>query len=169
MKFIVHIIIAAVIGLGAIYLFQEYRDDIYYALFDTPAEYTIFVSTVAMKVTLADESSERKLGLSGTESLGDLEGKLFLFDEARPHGIWMKDMLIPIDIIWINNDLEIIYIEKLVYPDTYPKIFAPDSNARYVLETKALFVDTYKIKVGDRLTLPPGLLPSDVRARLLQQ
>ena len=164
MKFILHSIFFLVLGFGLLYAYLNYSEDIYQAIFDRPVTYTIFVGSLGVDVTLADDPEERRQGLSGTEGLKELEGKLFLFDESKKHGFWMKDMNYALDILWINNDLEIVHIEENVSPDTYPKIFGPDEDARYVLEMKAFFVDTYRIEEGDKLILPPGLLPPDIKS-----
>lgn len=150
-----------IIGLGAIaiYGYREYSDDIQNALFQEGDTYRIFVDTVALEVSVADDSEERRQGLSGTDSLGELEGKLFIFETADTHGFWMKDMLYPIDILWIDEDLTIVHIAESATPDSYPTVFKPSVPARFVLETNASFVGTYKITVGTKVTLPPGLIP----------
>lgn len=168
MKIIGYVALAIAGTVVLLYGYQKYGDDIHLAVFGVPSEYTIFIDKVALTVTLADEPEERKQGLSGVGELAPLEGKLFLFDEAKNHGIWMKDMLLPLDIIWINNDLEIVHIEENIQPDTFPEIFGPDVPARYVLEMNAFFVDTYRIEEGDRISLPPALLPFDIKKRLLE-
>lgn len=151
----------------SLYVYLNYWNDIQYAIFGVESNFSIYVGDQALKVTLADTPEERKQGLSGVTSLGDLEGKLFLFDKSDYYGIWMKDMLFAIDIVWINEDLEIVHIEQNVSPDTYPQIFAPTEPARYVLEVKSFFTDSYKIKTGDRVNFPPDLLPNDVSKQII--
>ena len=104
-------------------------------------------------VDIVDSKSERAKGLSGRTSLKPDAGMFFIFDTVGKHGIWMKEMKFPIDIVWIDQNMEVVYIENDVSPDTYPKTFAPTSPARYVLELNAGFVKKYGIKVGDQATL----------------
>lgn len=99
--------------------------------------------------TVADSPLERQRGLSGTTFLNNKNGMLFKFDVADEHGIWMKDMLIPIDIIWIDEQNRVVSIKENVSPDTYPMVFKPDAPAKYVLEVTAGYVATNKIKIGD--------------------
>ena len=114
-----------------------------------------------------EETNERIAGLSGVSGLRDLEGKLFIFDADGKHGIWMKDMLIPIDILWIDKNLKVIHIVENASPDSYPHtVFSPPLDARFVLEMNAFFVSSLKIKVGDTLTLPPSLIPEDIKRNL---
>src|SRR3989344_4302445 len=55
-------------------------------------------------IEIGDEEAERAQGLSGRKSLAENEGMLFVFGgkDVKP-AFWMKDMLMPIDIIWIND------------------------------------------------------------------
>lgn len=166
MRSIYELIIILVVGLTWLFVYQYYWDDVKTFFFSGEPTYVVHINDVALEVTVADDTEERIQGLSGVESLRDFEGKLFIFDEADQHGIWMKDMIIPIDILWLDNKLRVVHIERNVMPSTYPDTFSPDEPTRFVLETKAHFVDSLKIKVGDRLIVPPGLLPRDVRDNL---
>ena len=148
-----------------IFWYQNYGEQTMVYLFGEPQE-TIYVDQVAMIVTYADKPAERKQGLAGVQSLGETEGKLFIFDTTGDYGMWMKDMLIPIDIFWIDEDLRIVHIEENVTPDTYPAIYHSPVPARFVLETNAFFADTLKIHVGDKLTIPAADLPADIKSRL---
>lgn len=168
MRFLIDVLVIIVFVTTAIFLYQQYWDDVRDTFSNEHAEQTTYIGSVAISISVADEPDERTLGLSKVRSLRDLEGKLFIFDTDAKHGIWMKDMLIPIDIIWINKDLEVVHIAQNVLPSTYPEVFAPPQDARFVLEMNAYFVSSYKIKVGDRLTLPTALLPSDIRKDLQQ-
>lgn len=169
MKFLFETIVLLSLGFTAIVLYVNYWGDIKAILFNEEEQYSIYLGDVALKVTVADEYDERIKGLSGTPVLGDLEGKLFIFDENGRHGIWMKDMLIPIDILWIDHNLQVIHIEENVLPSSYPSMtYYPKTDARFVLEMNAFFVSSLRAQVGDRLTLPPSLLPSDIKANLRQ-
>lgn len=98
---------------------------------------------------VADSPIERARGLSGATFLNNKNGMLFEFDEADYHGIWMKGMTIPIDIIFIDEQSRVVSIKENVSPDTYPEVFKPDAPAKYVLEVTAGYVAANKIKIGD--------------------
>ena len=87
-----------------------------------------------ISVEIADTDEERTLGLSGRESLESDYGLLFVFDTPGKYGFWMHDMNFSIDIIWIDENWKVVGIERLVNPDTYPKIFYPIETIKYVLE-----------------------------------
>jgi len=169
MKFLFETAILLIFALTALYLYTAYWDEVRATLFGEEQHHTIYLGEVALEVTVADEYDERVQGLSGVEKLKDFEGKLFIFNNDAKHGIWMKDMLIPLDIIWIDKNLRVIHIEENVSPDTYPsQIFAPQSDARFVLEMNAHFASSVRIEIGDVLMLPPSLIPRDI-ANVLQQ
>lgn len=96
---------------------------------------TISVGNKSVRVTIADSPQEIVRGLSGIQSLGADEGMLFVFPEPTTPAFWMKDMRFAIDIIWLDENKNIIDIERNVSPDTYPKKFEPSRPVRYVLET----------------------------------
>jgi uncharacterized protein len=115
---------------------------------------TVKIGEITLNIIVADTEAKRVQGLSGRDGLEENEGLLFVFETEGYYGFWMKDMKFPIDIAWLDKDRKIIYIEKNVSPETYPKVFyafkadAPILNL-YVLETKANFFEKSKIKIGD--------------------
>jgi uncharacterized protein len=104
---------------------------------------TIKIDGITFKVDVADTESEWKQGLSGTNSLAPLTGMLFVFDDNSQHGIWMKDMKYPIDVLWISENYRIVNIKKNMTPESYPEVFQNSKPARYVLELPAGSIDEY--------------------------
>ena len=86
------------------------------------------------RVKIADSLAERAQGLSGTAALAPDEGMFFIFERAGIYGFWMKDMNYPIDIIWLNDELQPVGATKTISPDTFPAVFYPPVPVRYVLE-----------------------------------
>lgn len=168
LKFIVDGVVIIVLLATGVYLYQNYWDEFKATLFREDAEHTIYIGSSAISVTVADDEAERIQGLSGVTSLREREGKLFIFDTGGRFGIWMKEMKMPLDIIWIDKNLKIIHIAENITPDTFPEVFAPESDARFVLEMNAHFVSSLRVKVGDVLTLPSVLLPKDIKKNLQQ-
>lgn len=160
--FVQTLAVLIVIG-GVVWLTFQYSNNIR-SLWSDQSNNTvnIYVDDQAFSVTVADTKEERQRGLSGVSELDDFSGKLFIFPESGRHGIWMKDMNFPLDILWFDNDLRLIHIEKKVQPASYPTIFAPDTAARFVLEVNAGIADTLNVFIGDRLTLPPNIMPQDI-------
>lgn len=96
-------------------------------------------------------------GLSGRPTMPASNGMLFVFTRDAQWPMWMKDMHFPLDIIWLNSDKQIVHIATGVEPATYPKPFASDEPARYVLEVNAGMANTYHWEEGQTATFSlPG-------------
>ncbi len=93
----------------------------------------------SMSFEMATTTAIQELGLSGRSVIPNNYAMVFVFPRDDRYGFWMKDMLVPIDIIWLSDNGTIINIENSVQPDTYPHVFYPPKPARYVLETRAGF------------------------------
>ena len=102
-----------------------------------------------IKVELALTPRAQEQGLSGRKSLKEDEGMLFVFPQKGRYPFWMKDMNFAIDIIWINENNKVIYIQKDARPDSYPETFRSNEDAIYVLEVTSSFSDKNNLKVGD--------------------
>lgn len=116
-------------------------------------ERTISIGELPLRVLVRDTDAERAQGLSGFPSLAPYDGMLFEFNEDGMYSFWMKDMLFPIDILWLDAEGKVITIAPLVPPESYPQPFTPDSPARYVLEIPAGFAARYGIVVGTKVSL----------------
>lgn len=102
------------------------------------------------KARLATTEAERIQGLSGVEKLDANEGLLMIYTKPEVSGIWMKDMKIPIDIIWLDSDKKVIHIVMNASPEIgESKTFTPSSPALYVFEVPAGTVKKSAIKIGD--------------------
>lgn len=106
-----------------------------------------------VSLIVVDTQATRVKGLSGRTALAPNEGMLFVFDQLGYQGIWMKDMLFPIDILWLDASTTIVDIRESVSPATYPQVFAPKAKALYVIELPRGFVAEHEIKIGDQVTI----------------
>ncbi|MBU0979856.1 MAG: DUF192 domain-containing protein [Nanoarchaeota archaeon] len=87
-------------------------------------------------VELAQTSSERQQGLMSREELCESCGMLFVFEEEKKHSFWMKDTLIPLDMVFIDPDSIIVDVVHAVPCTEDPCVsYAPEQEALYVLET----------------------------------
>ena len=104
-------------------------------------------------VELAKTAKERSQGLMFREKLNLNKGMLFIFESEREHSFWMKNVLIPLDIIWINKNKEVVFISENNQPcwsDFCPYII-PDEKAKYVLELNGGMVNKIDLKIGDKI------------------
>lgn len=95
-------------------------------------------------VEVARTEEEKEIGLSNIEYLPDDEGMLFIYDTPQEVGFWMKDTLIPLDIIFINDEEEVISVHKGIPNDETPII---EDDVLYVLEVPT----GSGIKTGDEI------------------
>jgi uncharacterized protein len=101
---------------------------------------------------LADDDIERAQGLSGTNSLATNRAMLFEFEVPDTYCFWMKDMNYPLDIIFINENKQIVTRYKDLPPDSYPKSFCSAELSKYVLEVPAGTADRLNLKLGDSVS-----------------
>lgn len=95
--------------------------------------------------------SQIKKGLMGVKSLPNNHGMLFHFNPpTKQLSFWMKNTLIPLDILFIDANNMIYKIAKDNIPKSLTKI-SPEQKARYVLEINAGLADKYHIEVGDKI------------------
>lgn len=149
------IIVVLIIVLGvAFYFTRQYIATNPGGLFGRYESVTFNDQTIP--VTIADTDDERVKGLSGTNSLQEGQGMLFVFDRPDYYGFWMKDMKFPIDIIFMR-DGKVVTIHENVKPPSGPEslyVYKPTEASNQVLELNAGKANAFGIKVGDTLTLP---------------
>lgn len=80
---------------------------------------------------VAKNEEDRKKGLMGVEYLAPDEGMLFVWDKEDTREMWMKDTLIPLDQIAINDDDEVVLVYQAQPKD---ETLVPFMNAKYILE-----------------------------------
>jgi uncharacterized membrane protein (UPF0127 family) len=125
---------------------------------EAPTELTQKFSSVRIGSTtiaaeVADTPEARTTGLSGHAPLLEGQGMLFIFDWEGEWGIWMKDMLFSIDIVWADAKGMVVSVAHSVAPETYPEIFYPTKPAKYVLELPAGFAKKHRIAEGAHLEI----------------
>ncbi len=122
-----------------------------------PAADTVCIEAACFSVEVVSAPAERARGLMFRESLAPDTGMLFVFEQEGVYPFWMKNTLVPLDIIWINAEREIVFISEETPPceaDPCPR-YNPGAAARYVLEVNAGAAEQEGIEVGDtaRFTL----------------
>lgn len=108
---------------------------------------------VSLTAELAVTDEEKELGLMFRDSINWDQAMLFIFEEETIPAFWMKDVRFSIDIIWLNKEKRIVYINKDVSPckEEPCPTYSPDSFASYVLELKAGSSDKYNLKLYDKI------------------
>ena len=73
---------------------------------------TVEINGASYTVDIADNDATRTRGLMFVDSMPDDHGMLFIFPNSRPRSFWMKNTLIPLDIIYFDSDLELVSVSK---------------------------------------------------------
>jgi len=152
-------IIATALFIVAVGLFIQ-KAQIRTPLQETPQEEpSVTINNTEISVKLARTQPEREKGLSGISSLEAKSGMLFIFENKEISPVfWMKDTLIPLDIIWIA-DGKIVRIDKNVpvpsadTPTNKIPTYTAGRPVDYVLEVNAGFSESNSIKTGDSVSI----------------
>ena len=97
-------------------------------------------------VEVARTEEEKVKGLQEKESLGEDEGMLFVYDEPQEIAFWMKDTAIPLDIVFIDEDGEVISVQQ---GQPYDETLLEEDGVMYVLEVN----QNSGIQPGDELDI----------------
>ena len=121
---------------------------------------TIILDDKTLEVQIADTDSLRARGLMFQNMLPYNEGMLFVFDESNTRPMWMLNMQFNLDIIWFDENSNVVAIEKDVPPcRTTIEVVAcrengvSGDNAKYVLEVTAGFVDKFNITENSKMEI----------------
>jgi uncharacterized membrane protein (UPF0127 family) len=120
----------------------------------------IQINSHTYTVELAQTPMERQIGLQNRSELKADQGMFFIFEHSEIRNFWMKDTLIPLDIIYLNSDYQITQIysntptcQSIDPSQTTCPHYLSSKPAHYVLELKANQTQKDKIKVGDTLII----------------
>lgn len=108
-------------------------------------------------VWIAKMPEQLTKGLGGVRHLPAHGGMLFDFGRDDTWRIWMKDMHIPIDVLWLDREGRVIHMVRDMQPASYPKHYFPYKKARYVLELPAGAAARAGVEQGSGIRLPQEL------------
>jgi uncharacterized membrane protein (UPF0127 family) len=101
--------------------------------FRIPVSVAASSGEIVFQAELADSPTERNKGLMFRESMGEREGMLFLFPDEAPRSFWMRNTLIPLDMIFVRADRTILGIVENAEPKT-DTARAVEGSSQFVLE-----------------------------------
>ena len=122
----------------------------------------VVVEGERFSVEVADDDATRAQGLMFVDEMANDHGMLFIFPNERPRSFWMKNTRIPLDIIYLNRDFEVVSISADTPPcrsrnrrcPSYPS----DGPAQYVLEINGGLAAGLGLEPGDRVEVE-GIAP----------
>ena len=101
-------------------------------------------------IDIADSDAERKRGLMRQQSLGYDRGMLFVFDSVDRGSMWMKNTPLPLDIVFVAPDSQVINIARRTTPFSEEKI-TPAAPRKFVVEVRAGFADRFGLTDSTRV------------------
>jgi uncharacterized membrane protein (UPF0127 family) len=116
---------------------------------------SIVINEVVVHVDVAETPADRAQGLMNVSYMPPDRGMLFIFPDESIHSFWMKDTLISLDIIWINEANEVVHIESNV--PTCNLLACPryknDVPAKYVLEVNSGWAELNNVALNDEVKI----------------
>jgi len=109
----------------------------------------------AFVAEIADTPELWQRGYMFRKEVRDDEAMIFVFPEAGFHPFWMKNTLVPLDMIWMDDAFTVIHLQIAAPPcaaDPCPS-YGPLRKARYVLEVRGGAAAHEGLKVGDRMQI----------------
>lgn len=122
-----------------------------------PRQATMTIGGKTFQVLMANTDALRVKGLSGRKDFGGYGGMVFTFPQADYYTFVMRDMLFPIDIVWINGKT-IVDIKERLPPEAGREEseltrYSGVSTADTVIELPAGFAQQNGVKIGDKVQL----------------
>ena len=103
-----------------------------------------------VSVEIADTSASREYGLMFRRHLDEDSGMIFVFKTVEHQQFWMKNTIIPLDMIFADGDGKIVGVVSKAEPFSETPD-AVDGDSQYVLEVNGGFCERHGVKAGDRL------------------
>ena len=116
---------------------------------------TAWLDRHEFQIEIADDFASREHGLMDRTSMPANHGMLFVFDSPTMLSFWMKNTLIPLDMLFFDRDYKLINVQHSVPPCRANPCPAYGSTgpAQYVLELNGGAAEKLGVKPGDKLTV----------------
>lgn len=132
---------------------KKSQQDIVEPVFIKEGTLTLFRSADSAQIKqidieIAETNKERAQGLMYRTKMAESQGMFFIMRREEAQSFWMRNTYIPLDIIYLDNDLRIVTIQKYTEPMSDEPV-PSYKKAKYVLEVIAGFTNKYAINEGD--------------------
>jgi uncharacterized membrane protein (UPF0127 family) len=114
---------------------------------------------VIFQSEICDDDEERSRGMMHRKSIGEREGMIFLFPRETQLSFWMRNTLIPLDIIFIRADHTILGVVENAVPQTDTPRFIR-GNSQFVLEIAGGAAAKLGIQAGQTVDFYAPLPPN---------
>ena len=104
-------------------------------------------------VDVADDAAERAQGLMFVEQMPTMQGMLFVYERPQRVSFWMRNTLIPLDMVFVGPDGVVDSIHSMAQPLDETPIFG-GTDIQYVLEINGGMADRLGLSAGDEMQHP---------------
>ena len=108
------------------------------------------------RIEVVGTENERSKGLMNRETISDHEAMLFVFENEKIRSFWMKNTLMPLDLIFLSSSGEVLETHKMNtqigYPDHMLKIYRSNQPVKLAIEVRGGLVEEIPILVGSYIT-----------------
>lgn len=104
------------------------------------------------KVAIADNNQKRSIGLMNVKNMAQDHGMIFIFDENKEIAMWMKNTHIPLDMIFIDKNNQIVSIKHMATPFSL-EIIPSKFKVTKTLEINGGLAQKLNIKIGQKIKL----------------
>ena len=118
----------------------------------------LFPSGQEFRIELAVTEEKRAMGYMFREAIADDEGMLFVFEEPGHYGFWMRNCLVALDLVWLDDNFEVVHVVEQAEPcppQGNCPMMRPMQSARYVLEIAGGGVARHGLQLGDPVVMLP--------------
>jgi uncharacterized membrane protein (UPF0127 family) len=105
----------------------------------------------AIDIEVADDDAEREQGLMYRDSMAENSGMLFLMETEELQAFWMKNTILPLDIMFVDSERRIVSIHRNCRPYSLDQI-PSGKPAIFVVEVNAGYTEKHGIMVGDLIS-----------------
>jgi uncharacterized protein len=110
-------------------------------------------TSVSYQIEIAKTPAQMMRGLMFRDNMPENQGMLFIYSPERPATMWMKNTIIPLDMLFIDGNGIVVNIARNTVPFSLDRISSGQA-VKGVLELNAGQVDKHQISIGDTVTLP---------------
>lgn len=109
----------------------------------------------SINVEIADEDAKITQGMMYRTKMDENQGMIFIFPDEDLRNFWMKNTILPLDIIFVDKNWNVVSIQKYAIP--YNETGLPSEGpAMYVVEVSSGFSDRHNIKQGTKVKFTPS-------------
>ena len=123
--------------------------------FNHPLNIVTPKQTIKLQVAIAQQPAKMARGLMFVKQMDKHQGMLFVYKQPKKRGFWMKNTLIPLDILFINASRKIVDIQTMLPCETFHCVhYRSKQPAKYALEINGGLAKRWEVQVGNSVVMP---------------